>query len=260
MTPTNAQERVLEGVEVVWEAPGSAAVTRKRSRRMRAGLAELAPTVDWARRAQARRYLNVVIALTLLILSLPVMLVVALLVKLTSSGPVLFTQTRVGLDRRQLEPGGNWRRSVDYGGRLFKIYKFRTMYVHAGWAWDQVWAQPDDPRVTPVGRILRGFRLDELPQLFNVLRGDMNVVGPRPEQPKIFMQLRGEIDQYQQRQRVLPGITGWAQINHHYDASVDDVRQKLTYDLEYVQRQSLIHDALILLRTLPVVLLRRGAW
>lgn len=257
MTP-NVQGQVVERVEVLWENPGPAVITRKRSRRK-----YISPAVNyahWERRARLRRVLNVAIALLLLLVMMPVMLVIAVLVKLTSPGPVLFTQTRVGVDRRTLQPGGNWRRSVDYGGRLFKIYKFRTMQVHAGWTRDQVWAQPNDPRVTPLGRLLRGFRLDELPQLFNVLRGDMNVVGPRPEQPKIFMDLRGQIEHYQRRQRVLPGITGWAQINQHYDRSIEDVKSKLRYDLEYVEHQSLLHDAVIMLKTIPVVLLRRGAW
>ena len=102
--------------------------------------------------------------------------------------------------------------------------------------------------------------LDELPQLFNVLRGDMNVVGPRPEQPRIFQQLRSEIAQYQHRQRVLPGITGWAQINHHYDASVDDVKRKVAYDLEYIARCSAIEDLMIMLRTFPVIAFKKGAW
>jgi lipopolysaccharide/colanic/teichoic acid biosynthesis glycosyltransferase len=124
----------------------------------------------------------------------------------------------------------------------------------------EVWARPDDPRVTPVGRILRQYRLDELPQLFNVLRGDMNIVGPRPEQPTIFQDLRRQITGYEHRQRVRPGITGWAQINHHYDRSIDDVRTKIAYDLEYVERHSWIEDVKIMARTLPVILFKRGAW
>ena len=144
--------------------------------------------------------------------------------------------------------------------RIFTIYKFRTMRASPAAADAQTWASPDDPRVTPVGRILRKYRLDELPQLFNVLRGDMNVVGPRPEQPNIFAGLRGQISHYEVRQRVLPGITGWAQINHHYDTSVDDVRRKIAYDLEYVAQCSASHDLKIMLRTLPVMLLKKGAW
>src|SRR5204862_4765752 len=116
----------------------------------------------------------------------------------------------------------------------------------------QVWAVPDDDRVTPVGRVLRKFRLDELPQLINVLKGDMNIVGPRPEQPAIFVYLREQIEGYQRRQRVRPGITGWAQINLAYDQSVEDVRRKVALDLEYIHRQSALEDFKIMCRTLPV--------
>jgi lipopolysaccharide/colanic/teichoic acid biosynthesis glycosyltransferase len=148
---------------------------------------------------------------------------------------------------------------MDYGGRLFQIYKFRTM--HASEKADlQVWADPKDKRVTSIGRILRQYRLDELPQLLNVLKGDMNVVGPRPEQPKIFLSLQQQISGYGHRQRVLPGITGWAQINQHYDQSVEDVKRKVAFDLEYIEQQGPLHDLRILARTIPVVLLKRGAW
>jgi lipopolysaccharide/colanic/teichoic acid biosynthesis glycosyltransferase len=209
----------------------------------------------------ARRALNVVLALLGLILAAPVMLVVAVLVKLSSPGPIIFRQTRVGLDRRR--PDGSdhhWRRRVDYGGRLFTMYKFRTMTAANDGGAVQVWAQPRDPRVTRVGEVLRKYRLDELPQLLNVLKGDMNIVGPRPEQPKIFAELREQIDRYPERQRVLPGITGWAQINQSYDQCVSDVRNKLTFDLEYIERQSALEDLLILLRTVPVIVFKRGAW
>ena len=124
----------------------------------------------------------------------------------------------------------------------------------------QVWATPNDFRVTRLGRIMRKYRLDELPQLFNVLKGDMNIVGPRPEQPTIFATLRGQVDGYAQRQRVRPGITGWAQINHHYDASIDDVRRKVALDLEYIARQSFAEDLRIMLQTAPVLVFKKGAW
>src|SRR3990172_6462952 len=138
---------------------------------------------------RARRFLNVVVATVALLFALPLMALIALAVKLTSRGPVFYTQTRVGIDRRQGN-GGNWRRTVDFGGKLFTIYKFRTMEVRPEGADHQVWARPDDPRVTLVGAFLRKCRLDELPQLINVLRGEMNIVGPRPEQPRIFLSLR----------------------------------------------------------------------
>ena len=125
---------------------------------------------------------------------------------------------------------------------------------------EQVWASPDDPRVTSVGRVLRKYRLDELPQLINVLLGDMNIVGPRPEQPKIVVDLQQQINAYNMRHKVRPGITGWAQINHHYDRSIEDVRRKVSLDLEYIRRRSLSEDLKIMLRTVPVVVLRKGGW
>ncbi len=207
----------------------------------------------------ARRALNVLVASLGLVIAAPVMLLIAVLVKLTSPGPVLYRQVRVGMDRRSpIDPAGNHRRQVNYGGRPFTIYKFRTMRVEQGTA--QVWARPDDPRVTWIGRFLRQYRLDELPQLWNVLRGDMNVVGPRPEQLEIFATLREQIAGYHERQRVRPGITGWAQINQNYDSCLDDVRRKVALDLEYVARQSLMEDVRIMLKTGPVMLFRRGAW
>ena len=123
-----------------------------------------------------------------------------------------------------------------------------------------VWATKDDPRVTPVGRFLRQYRLDEIPQLLNVMRGEMNIVGPRPERPTIFAELREHIREYPLRQRAKPGITGLAQIYHHYDRSLDDVRTKVRFDLEYIRRQSLREALRIMLRTIPVFLFRRGGW
>jgi lipopolysaccharide/colanic/teichoic acid biosynthesis glycosyltransferase len=209
---------------------------------------------------QLRRALNVGVAAVGLVLALPLMLVIALAIKLTSRGPVLYVQDRVGVDRRNpLLPSGNWRRRVDHGGRLFKLYKFRTMVAESD-EWGQVWATPGDPRVTRLGAFLRKYRLDEIPQLWNVLRGEMNIVGPRPEQPKIFKELREQVDHYHQRQRALPGITGLAQVNHHYDQTVDDVRIKLRYDLEYLSRKSVVEDLRIMARTVPAVLTKKGAW
>jgi lipopolysaccharide/colanic/teichoic acid biosynthesis glycosyltransferase len=252
------------------------------------------------------RALNFSIALIALIVLTPLILFIAIAVKLTSRGPIVYRQTRVGVDRRRsggdrravgerrtprarlgesrsrAEPqiggsahterrgdnprgdrrangrrGGN-RRAVDVGGRAFTMYKFRTMTVNAELE-GAVWATKNDARVTPIGGILRGTRLDELPQLVNVLKGDMNVVGPRPERPSIFMQLRKEIDSYHLRQRTRPGITGWAQINQNYDTSIDDVRRKVEYDLAYIERRSVVEDMRIMARTLPVMIFRKGA-
>ena len=211
--------------------------------------------------SRARRVLNVTVALIGLIVAAPLLLAIALLVRLTSPGPILYRQVRVGHDRRDpMLPSGNHRRCIDYGGKPFTIYKFRTMAASASRSNAQVWAQRNDVRVTPLGRVLRKTRLDELPQLFNVLRGDMNIVGPRPEQPTIFAALRNQVPRYQERQRARPGITGWAQINHHYDTSIDDVRTKVLYDLEYISRQSFLYDLRIMLQTLPVLVFRKGAW
>jgi lipopolysaccharide/colanic/teichoic acid biosynthesis glycosyltransferase len=213
-------------------------------------------TAEWARLA-----INLMLALVALVIMLPVMLLVAFLVRLTSRGPVLYTQVRVGLDRRGVPLGAqNHRREHDLGGQPFTIYKFRTMRADAEHGSGAVWAQQADPRVTPVGRLLRQYRLDELPQLLNVLKGEMNIVGPRPERPTIFAELREHIAEYPLRQRAKPGITGLAQINHHYDRSLEDVRTKVHYDLEYIRRQSVSEDLRIMLKTVPVILLRRGGW
>ncbi|MFL5514458.1 MAG: sugar transferase [Gemmatimonadales bacterium] len=208
-----------------------------------------------------RRALNVFVALIALVLLFPLLLLIALLVWLTSPGPILYTQIRVGLDRRvPVDAKQNQRRERDIGGQPFTIYKFRTMRVDAEHQSGAVWAQQGDPRVTSIGRLLRQYRLDELPQLINVLRGEMNIVGPRPERPTIFAELREHIAEYPLRQRARPGITGLAQINHHYDRSLDDVRTKVRYDLEYLERQSAAEDFRIMLKTLPVMLRRRGGW
>jgi lipopolysaccharide/colanic/teichoic acid biosynthesis glycosyltransferase len=210
---------------------------------------------------RANRLLNFLIALLGLLLLSPVLLSIALLVRLTSRGPIFYTQVRVGLDRRDpLDGSKNHRRERDLGGAPFTIYKFRTMRVDAEHQSGAVWAQQSDPRVTPVGRLLRQYRLDELPQLLNVLKGEMNIVGPRPERPTIFAELREHIAEYPLRQRAKPGITGLAQINHHYDRSLEDVRTKVHYDLEYIRRQSVTEDLRIMLKTVPVILLRRGGW
>jgi len=208
-----------------------------------------------------RRVLNIVVAAIGLVATLPLMLLIAALVKLTSRGPVLFTQTRIGLDRRSLSrAGGNTRRELDLGGQPFTMYKFRTMRLSPANGDRQVWAQPDDARVAPIGRVLRKLRLDELPQLVNVLRGEMNVVGPRPEQPAIFVYLREQIEGYQRRQRVRPGITGWAQVNLSYDRTLEDVRRKLSLDLQYIRRQSVLEDFKIMLCTPRVMLGQRRGW
>ncbi len=176
------------------------------------------------------------------IVSLPVMALVALLVKATSPGPVLYRQTRVGKD-----------------GRLFTVYKFRSMRADAEKNTGAVWAVKDDPRVTPVGKWLRLLRLDELPQFFNVLRGEMSLVGPRPERPEFVQTLSEQIPYYRQRHCVKPGVTGWAQINHKYGDTMEDVITKLEYDLYYIKHISPSLDAYIIFHTLKTMLQSRGA-
>ena len=210
--------------------------------------------------APARRALNVVVALIGIVVTLPLWLLIALAIKLTSRGPVFYNQTRIGLDKRGTGIRSNDpRRKEDLGGRPFRIYKFRTMKSDAERGTGAVWAVADDGRTTAVGRFLRQYRLDELPQLLNVLKGDMNVVGPRPERPSIVANLRQNVAEYQARHRVRPGITGHAQVNLEYDASIDDVRRKIGYDLEYLHRQSFWADLKIMAQTIPVMLFRRGA-
>ena len=217
--------------------------------------------VEVVQELAAHRAMNVLIAAIALFVALPLLLLIAVAIRLTSRGPVLYTQERVGLDRRVsgTKPEQS-RRTRDLGGQPFTIYKFRTMRVDAEAHSGAVWATQNDPRVTPVGRFLRQYRLDEIPQLLNVMRGEMNIVGPRPERPTIFAELREHITEYPLRQRAKPGITGLAQIYHHYDRSMDDVRTKVRFDLEYIQRRSLSEDLRIMLLTIPVVFLRRGGW
>ena len=208
----------------------------------------------------ANRALNVAIAVIAVVFLAPVMLLIAVMVKLSSPGPVFYIQTRVGMDRRRRNATALFdRRRTDVGGRQFNIIKFRSMRVDAEQGTGAVWATQNDPRVTSFGRFMRKTRLDELPQLFNVIRGDMNIVGPRPERPSIFAQLRQNIQEYPLRQRARPGITGWAQINQAYDSSIDDVRSKVQFDLEYLERQSVMEDLKIMARTLPVMIFKRGA-
>jgi lipopolysaccharide/colanic/teichoic acid biosynthesis glycosyltransferase len=211
----------------------------------------------------ARRWLNVTVATVMLLIAIPVLIGIAILIKLTSPGPVFYTQTRIGVNRRLFEdrpPGKGRRRACDLGGSPFVIFKVRTMRANAEHDSGVVWAQQDDPRTTWLGRILRQARLDELPQLINVLKGDMNVVGPRPERPSIFARLADELEEYPLRQSVRPGITGLAQISQQYDASLDDVRRKLAFDLEYIRTQGFWTDFYIMLKTVPVILFRKGGW
>ena len=189
-----------------------------------------------------RRFFSVVISLVGLILALPLIPLIILAIRLDSEGPAFYTQTRMGR-----------------GGSLFKLWKFRTMRVDAEFATGPQWAGDNDPRVTRVGRFLRTSRLDEIPQLWCVLRGDMAFVGPRPERPEFIELLSEKIPFYRVRHMVRPGVTGWAQINYRYGSSWEDALEKLQYDLFYIKNASLGLDLLILFQTVKTVLLRRGA-
>ena len=205
------------------------------------------------------RVANAVIAGLSLVALTPLLVLIAVMVRITSRGPIFYSQMRVGLDRRWSDISTDSRRRSDLGGRPFKMWKFRTMRVDAEKDGKAVWATRNDPRVTPIGGFLRLTRLDELPQLWNVLRGDMNIVGPRPERPTLFDELRNTIPEYPIRQRVKPGITGWAQINQEYDSSLADVVNKVRLDLEYITRQSMLEDLRIMSMTIPVMIMRKGA-
>ncbi len=220
------------------------------------------PDIVPRRRSEiVNRALNIVLASIALVALAPLLVLIAIAVKLSSPGPILYMQPRVGIDRRRCRTRAVFdRRRQDLGGRTFTIYKFRSMGIDAERNTGAIWATRDDPRVLPIGRFLRQFRLDELPQLVNVLKGEMNIVGPRPERPSIFLKLRNDITGYPLRQRAKPGLTGWAQVNHSYDSTIEDVRTKVRYDLEYLERQSLAEDLKIMLKTVPVMIFKRGAW
>ncbi len=187
-------------------------------------------------------FYSLIFSVISLIIGAPLMLLTALAVKLTSRGPVLYRQRRVGIN-----------------GRVFTVYKFRSMYVDAEARTGAVWASKDDPRITPLGKWLRKLRLDELPQLWNVLKGDMSIVGPRPERPEFVEMLALQIPYYRQRLAVKPGITGWAQINHKYGDTLVDSMIKLEYDLYYIKHLAPALDFYIIFHTIKVMLLSKGA-
>jgi sugar transferase (PEP-CTERM system associated) len=187
-----------------------------------------------------RNIVHRIVALVGALFSLPIAIVTASLIKLDSRGPILYKQERVGKN-----------------GGAFTVMKFRSMRTDAEKA-GPVWATEDDDRTTRVGKIIRKLRIDEIPQFWNILRGEMDFVGPRPERPHFVSQLAQEIPYYEQRHLIAPGLTGWAQIKYPYGASIEDARQKLQYDLYYIKNQSLMLDAIILFETIKIILFGRG--
>lgn len=190
----------------------------------------------------SKRVIDLVASAVLLVLSLPVILMTALAIKLDSRGPVLFSQERVG-----------------EFGKVFTLYKFRSMRSDAEQETGPVWATEDDPRITRVGRVIRKLRIDEIPQLWNVFKGNMSFVGPRPERPYFVEQLNKKIPYYNERFSVKPGVTGWAQVKYPYGATEEDALEKLKYELYYIKNMSPLMDLIVIFHTVKIVLLGRGA-
>ncbi len=188
-----------------------------------------------------KRALDIFVSLVVLLITFPFLIFIGLAVRLTSPGPAIYRQKRVGRN-----------------GKMFTIYKFRTMYDNAEKHSGPTWAKKDDPRVTRIGYWLRKLRVDEVPQLINVLKGDMSLVGPRPERPHFVEQFSRQIPLYTRRLRVRPGITGWAQVKWKYDTSLDDVKEKTKFDLFYIENASLRMDAKILINTMITILKGKG--
>ena len=198
---------------------------------------ELMP--EWEKKL--KRVYDVVISLIILIITFPLNILVSILIKIDSKGPIFFKQDRIGMNNK-----------------VFKIYKFRSMFEDAEKHTGPVWSTKDDPRVTRVGKLMRQLRIDEIPQFYNVLKGEMSLVGPRPERPYFVEMLSEQLPYYKRRLKVRPGITGWAQVKHKYDESIEDVKVKLRYDLFYIENMSLRMDIKILARTVLVVLFGKG--
>ncbi len=194
---------------------------------------------EWEKKL--KRILDIIVSLIILTLNFPIIVIASIAIKLDSKGPVFFRQKRCGLNNK-----------------TFRILKFRSMQHDAEKTTGPVWSQKGDPRITRVGKIIRKLRIDEIPQMINVLKGEMSLVGPRPERPFFVEKLSEQIPYYKRRLKVRPGITGWAQVKHKYDESIEDVKIKLRYDLFYIENMSLRMDFKILFRTVFVVLFARG--
>lgn len=192
--------------------------------------------------AQVKRIIDIAVSFMILAVGAPVWLLLALLIRITSAGPAVFKQERIGQN-----------------GKPFTMMKFRSMYQDAEQRTGPVWALEDDPRITPLGRFMRKTRLDEIPQFVNVLKGEMSLVGPRPERAYFIEKLKEEIPWYIRRIKMKPGITGWAQVKHKYDATIEDVKKKVLFDLYYFENMSIILDLKIIVRTILVVFTGKGA-
>ncbi|MFQ5798066.1 MAG: sugar transferase, partial [Bacteroidota bacterium] len=204
-------------------------------------LIEISPEIMPPWEQSVKRLIDITVSLFVLILTLPFSLLIALAIKVDSQGPVFYNQERVGK-----------------AGRLFRIMKFRSMFREAEQYSGPVWANKRDPRITRIGRVIRKLRLDEIPQFINVLAGDMSFVGPRPERPYFVEKFSREVPLYARRLKVRPGITGWAQVKHKYDETLEDVKKKVWYDLFYIENMSLRMDFKILLNTVYVILIGKG--
>lgn len=219
----------------------------------------------------AKRSLDIAGSVVGLLLTIPVFLIVPILIKLDSPGPVFYTQTRVGVNRRRgdrryhqrgdipQERRSRGRRRQDLMGKPFTVIKFRTMVNDAERKSGPVWATKNDTRITKLGRFLRKSRIDEIPQFLNVLKGDMALVGPRPERPAFVAELSTKVDRYADRLAVKPGLTGLAQVEAPYDSDIASVVRKVNLDLEYIRKRSVCYDIKIMLRTFIVVFTGRGA-
>jgi lipopolysaccharide/colanic/teichoic acid biosynthesis glycosyltransferase len=256
-TSTSEQWR-LDGLVESTDAPGAAAPLRRYPTPRPLG--------------RGRRAFDLIGGVFALIVLAPVFLFVALAVRLTSPGPIFYRQTRVGINRRcgvdRRNVVGRYptndrrrkdRRTLASAGCLFRIIKFRSMVDNAEASLGPAWAAENDARITPIGKLLRRTRLDEIPQIFNVLRGDMSFIGPRPERPFFVEKFRRAIPDYMERLTVPPGITGLAQVEHCYDTSEDDVKQKLEYDIRYLRNLGWWTDLRILAKTVLVVVSGSGA-
>mgnify|MGYP001618556480 CR=1 FL=1 len=189
-----------------------------------------------------KRASDIILSIAGLTISSPLLIFAAILIKLNSKGPIIYKQDRVGQN-----------------GQIFRIYKLRTMRINAEKGTGAVWAKENDPRITPIGRVLRKAHIDEIPQLFNVIKGEMSIVGPRPERPELVRDLKTLIRDYEKRLQIKPGITGFAQVWHKYDETIEDVKKKIKYDLLYIKKMCLLVDLRILANTFVVVLTGRGA-